>query len=82
MFNDFVTVVSIGTMLIGVLFSILLPKKDRRHDRALLVFVFGAAIFLSNYLYRNPESLRSVEDHLGVLLLSIVFAFIQVIKRS
>jgi ammonia channel protein AmtB len=79
--NSLLTVLSIGSMLIGALFSLLLPRKDPRQNRALAVFVLGASILLVEWLLYNPSAITEVQNQLAIALIGLIFVFIQKLKR-
>ena len=76
-----IPIFGIGFMLIGTLFSLLLPKGDRRHTRAIAVFVLGAVILVTDYLFKNPDLVEQIQAEWVAILLGIVFVFIQALKR-
>jgi hypothetical protein len=72
-------ILGIGMMLIGILFGILYPRRDPRHNRANGVFVMGAVVLLAGWLIKNPSALRETENQLAVALLGVIFAFVQLL---
>ena len=81
MTSELLPTIAIGMMLIGILFSIFLPRQDPRHSRALAVFVLGSAILLAGWLMRNTLVLEELESKISLILLSVIFAFVQIVKR-
>ena len=81
MVSQILPTLGIGMMLIGTLFGIIYPRKDPRHNRAMGVFVMGAAIVLAGWLIKNPDALRETENQLALALLGLVFVFIEALKR-
>ena len=78
----FFAILGIALMLVGILLSLFFSRRDPRYARAVGVFVIGAAILLINFLYYNPDILENIEKNFALVLLSIVFVFVQLIRRK
>lgn len=79
--SDTFSIIFIGIMLIGIFFSFVFPKNDRRHLKAFSVFVFGAVTLLALWLWENPDIISLLKEKIGWVLLSVVFIFIEFIKK-
>ncbi|GEM_PF-4354752 len=78
---SFVTILSIGAMLIGSIFALVYPQQDRRHGKAVGVFALGAAVLVTTWFLEYPDRLPEVHEQLALALIGIIFVFIEVIKR-
>ena len=81
MFGPMVVILSVGCMLIGVLCSLIFPKDDIRHARALSIFVLGAVVLVCNWLLKNPTELERIEYFLVTVFLGLLFTFIRHLKK-
>ena len=76
-----IPILSLGAMLIGVLFSSVYPKGDRRRGRATAIFVLGAVVLLANWLMQEPDVLLDLRRNVGWVLLGLVITFVKIIRR-
>jgi len=79
--DNLVPILCIGSMLIGVLFSYIYPRGDRRREKATIVFIFGAAVLLGNWLMEEPDILNTLRQNIGWVLLGLVITFVKMLGR-
>lgn len=80
--SSFVSILSIGAMLIGVIFALGSPESSGQYRRALSVFALGAAIFLAQYLTENPAALSNAQAQIAVALIGLIIFFIRSLQRQ
>lgn len=76
--NSLISILCLGGMLIGVLFTIIYSKGDKRRNKASAVFVFSAAILLGNWLLKDKGLLYTLEENIVYALLGIVITFLKI----
>jgi len=79
--NNLIPILCISGMLIGVLFSYVYPKGDKRRDKATAVFIFSAAVLLANWLMKEPNVLVMLRQNIGWVLLGLVITFVKILGR-
>lgn len=78
--NQLIPGICIGCMHMGVLFSHLYPKGDKRRHKATIIFVGSAALLLSNWLMAEPDVLLIFLENFGWVLFGLVNTFVRILK--
>jgi len=80
-FRELLPMLAIGSMFIGAVFALVLPRDDRRQIRAVGVFALGGAVLLMTYFMDTPSSLASVQEEIALACVSLILFFIAKLKR-
>ncbi len=75
-FIDFLSVISIGFMVIGLIFY-LLGKEKNLQRRGLAVFTFGSTILVSAWLLQDPIRIQKVRERIAYILIGVVIGFLK-----
>ena len=79
---NLISILSIGVMLIGALYSLTSPRGSQQYRRAFAVFALGAAVLVSIWLLIDEVNLIETRNRLALALISVIIFFINSLKRS
>ena len=76
-FSKWLTLLCFGLAMVGAVLAVIGPNKER----AICVFTFGVVVLAVLFLYKNPNIIESLQEHIALTLIGMVIAGVTIISK-